>query len=202
MTVKLLYRLLFSICFCGFSINANSQVNNLNNHLNVRGGNQFGLYIDCGQRQGMQYFDAANTEYNYRYYTITVTNDSTTSIHLNINFSRAEMGLRDTLKSKIFLLPRQLTPEEQHFDRGGMSNELKKFLDLEIGTPIQLNKTLKPTEKCVMTFGILTARKDLDPTTPFDTKRLTLIKNSSGLSVMLKINETLLIPCGQISYIN
>jgi len=37
---------------------------------------KYGLYIANGQRQGMQYFDSTQTEYNYRYYTMMVTNDS------------------------------------------------------------------------------------------------------------------------------
>lgn len=193
MTIKLLFRLLFLMCFCSCFVNSNSRANGAGNK-------QFGLTIEVGQRQGMQYFDAANTEFNYRYFTITVTNDSTIPVHLAINLSEAEMGLSDTLQSKFFLLPRHLTPNEQQFDRGGMSDELKKFLDLQIDTPVLLDKTLKPTEKCVLTFGVLTARNHFDPTTPFDTELLTVPKNESEITVLLKLNDTLVIPCGHISY--
>jgi hypothetical protein len=163
---------------------------------------KYGLYIANGQRQGMQYFDSTKTEYNYRYYTMMITNDSIIPIHLNINISEAVINLRNTIKSKIFLLPRHLTPEEQQFDQGGMSKELKSFLDQDIDTPVYLNKILNPTERCVLTFGVLTDTKYLDPTTPFDTRLIVLNENSSALSIKLKINDGLIIPCGQFSYIN
>lgn len=162
---------------------------------------KYGLYIANGQRQGMQYIDSTKTEYNYRYYTTMITNDSIIPIHLNINISEAEINLRNTIKSKIFLLPRHLTPEEQQFDQGGMSTELKSFLDQDIETPVYLNKILNPTERCVLTFGVLTDTKYLDPTTPFDTRLLALNENSSAFSFKLKINDSLIVPCGQFSFI-
>ncbi len=199
MTVKPLYRLIFLICLYGCSPSSGNHSEKI---AILTGEKQFGLYITNGPRQGLQYIDSTKTEYNYRYYTITITNDSLIPIHLNINFSETAMGSRDSLKSIFFLLPRSLTPEKQHFDDGGMSKELKRFLNVGIDTHVYLNKTLKPTERCVLTFGVLTDTKYADPTTPFDTKLLTSPKNSSEISVKLKINDSLIIPCGQISYIN
>jgi hypothetical protein len=160
---------------------------------------QFGLYIENGPRQGMQYFDSS-AEYNYRTNIITIWNDSTVAIQLEIGFSEAGMNLKDSIRSKFFLLPRHLTPNEQHFDTGGMSKELKRFLGFEIDQPVHLSKVLNPREKCVLTFGVLTDTKYPDPTTPFQTELLTSHENSSAISLKLKINDRLIIPCGQISY--
>lgn len=161
---------------------------------------QSGLNIENGPRQGMQYIDSAGAEYNYRYNTITIWNDSTVAIQLEIDFSEKGMNLKDSIRSKFFLLPRHLTPSEQHFDTGGMSEELKRFLDFEIDNPVHLSKVLNPTKKCVLTFGVLTDTKYPDPTTPFETALLTSHENSSTISLKLKINDTLIIPCGQFSY--
>ncbi|MCW3102212.1 MAG: hypothetical protein JWO09_652 [Bacteroidetes bacterium] len=116
------------------------------------------------------------------------------------------MNLKDSIRSKIILLPRHLTPNEKDFYTGEMSQnlkelkELKRFLGFEIDHPVHLSKVLKPREKCVLTFGVLTHTKYLDPTTPFGTELLTSHESLSTISLKLKINDTLIIPCGQISY--
>ena len=191
MTFKHLFRLVFLIFLYGFSGNADSHVNRTYEKLS-------GLYIENGPRQGMQYVDSNGAEYNYRYNTITIWNDSTVAIQLEIGFSEMGRNLIDSIKSKIFLLPRHLTPNEQHFDTGGISEELKKFLDFEIDNPVHLSKVLNPGEKCVLTFGVLTDTKYPDPTTPYETELLTSREKTSAISLRLKINETLIIPCGKI----
>ena len=166
-----------------------------------KGEKQFGLHIDKGPRQGFQYFDSTKTEYNYRYYTIEITSDTIVPILLKINFDTTDIPVNDSIKSKIFLLPRHLTLEKQQFDQT-MSKELIKFLDVEIDNPQNLIKTLKQGEKCVFTFGVLTDIKYFDPTTPYSTEILTSNENLSVIAMKLKINDRLIIPCGQFSYIN
>jgi len=193
MTVKHFFQLLFILLY-GCSFNSDKQENG-------KGEKQFGLHIENGPRQGFQYFDSTKTEYNYRYYTMTITNDTIVPVLFEINFDTADILVNDSLKSKIFLLPRHLTPDEQHFDQT-IPKELIRFLDVEIATPLNFIKTLKPSEKCVLTFGVLTDTKYFDPTTPFGTEILTSNENSSAISMKLKINDRLIIPCGQFSYIN
>lgn len=162
---------------------------------------QFGLYIKNSPRRGMQYFDSSQEEYNYRNNTITIRNDSTVAIQLEIGFSEKGMNLKDSIRSKFFLLPRDLTYDERGFNAGGMSEELKRFLAFEIDKPVHLSKVLNPKEKCVLTFGVLTNTQYPDPTTPFQTELLTSQESSSAIFLKLKINDTLIIPCGQFSYI-
>ncbi|MDQ3046602.1 MAG: hypothetical protein M3R27_03570 [Bacteroidota bacterium] len=181
MTVKTYFRLLIFFLY-GCSDNSDRSESK-------SGHTQFGLYIENGPRQGFQYFDSAKTEYNYRYNTFTITNDTTVSIQLEIGFS--EIDVKDIGYSKVFLLQRQLTPSEG----------LKRFLDLDTDKPEHLNKTLKPTEKCVFTFGVFTDTKYSDPTTPYETKLLTSKEISPTISCRLKINDTLVIPCGHFKYI-
>ncbi len=192
MTVKHLFR--FVILVCLYSCTANTA-----DGTSTIFKTQSGPYIENGPRQGFQYFDSIMTEYNYRYYTMTITNDSIVPIHLVIYFPKTAELLMDKYKSKVFLLPRHLTPKEQHFDHG-ISKELKIFLDSEIDKSEHLDKILSPTEKYTMTFGFLTSTKYPDPTTPFNTKLLTSNENSSTILFKLKVNDTLIIPCGQFSY--
>jgi hypothetical protein len=193
MIVKHLFRLVFLICLCGC-------YNSSDNRMNRVDLTQFGLYIENGPRQGLQYFNSTS-QYNYRYYTIT--NDSMLPVHLEMNFSNTGQVLSDSCKSKVFLLPRHLTSEVQQYK--GMFAELKRFLDVEIDRPVYLNDTLKPTETCVFTFGVLTKTSysdyDSDPTTPYGTKLITSKENSSEILLKLKINDTLVIPCGHFTYI-
>lgn len=191
MTVKNIFRLLFFISLCGCT-------NNTVSHAKIIRQTQFGLYIENGQRQGFQHFDSTKTEYSYRYNTITITNDTTIPIQLEIGFS--EKDLSNISYSKVFLLPRQLTPSKQQFDNS-ISDELKSFLDLDTDKLEHLNKTLKPTEKCVLTFGVLTNTIYPDPTTPYETKLLTYTETPSSISCKLKINDTLVIPCGHFRFL-
>lgn len=191
MTVKNMFLLLFSIWLYSCSDNTDSRIKSTKP-------TQFGLSIENGQRQGFQYYDSTNTEYNYRYNTITITNDTTVPIQLEIGFS--EKDLNNIGYSKVFLLPRPLTPNKQQFDNS-ISDGLKKFLDVGTGKQEHLSKTLKPTEKCVLTFGVLTDIKYPDPTTPYETKLLTHKEIPSAISCKLKINDTLVIPCGHFRYL-
>jgi hypothetical protein len=190
MTVKNIFRLLFFISLYGCSNNSDNRVSRIDSTL-------VGLNIENGPRQGFQYYDLT-TQYNYRYNTITITNDSPAPVQLEIGFS--EKDLSEIGNSKVFLLPRHLTPKEQHFDQS-ISKELKKFLDANTDKLEHLRKTLKPTEICVLTFGVLTDTKYPDPTTPFGTELITSKENSSEIFLKLKINDTLVIPCGHFTYI-
>jgi len=193
MKVKHLFELLLLICLFGCSDDSEEGANR-------SGQTQFGLYIENGPRQGFQYFDSTRTEYNYRFRTIIITNDSLIPVKLEIYFPETSKLIIDSSNSKVFLLPRHLTPKEQNFDHS-ISKELKRFLDFEIDKPENLNKTINPTEKCVLTFGVLTDVKYPEPTNTFETKLLASTENSSEISLRLKINDTFIIPCGQFSYL-
>lgn len=193
MTVKYLSQLVFLICLYRCSVNSIDQKNRT-------GQTEFGLSIINGQRQGFQHFDSTGTEFNYRYNTITITNDTLIPIRIEIGFQATDKNLSNSSKSKYFLLPRRLTPAYQHMDTS-LSQELKQFLDFEINTTEHLNKTINPKEKCVLTFGVLTDANYPDPTTPYQTKLLTEKNSSSKITLKLKINDTLTIPCGHVTYI-
>jgi hypothetical protein len=210
--IKHLFRLVFLICLYGCSGNSDNHVNrpdekqfnpNIENDP-IQGLQyhylQYGLYIENGPRHGILYTNPSGKKYDYRNYTITIWNDSTVAIQLEIGFSEMGMNLKDSTRSKFFLLPRHLTPNEQHSDKRRMSKELERFIDFEIDNPVHLSKVLNPREKCVLTFGVLTDPKYPTPTTSYETKLLASYENSSAISLKFRINDTLIIPCGQFSY--
>ena len=130
----------------------------------------------------------------YIYTTITITNDSIVPVHLEISFPKK---YNDSLKSKVFLLPRALTPKKQHADSTGMPNEVKLFLDRDIDTPVSLDKIINTNESCVITFGALTAVKY---NSPESIELITSVENPSILSLKLTtLYGNYIIPCGKIS---
>ena len=192
----------------------------------VRHDKYFGSYskkysqisIENGPRQGLIYFDSIGIKYSYLYITTTITNDSLVPIRLIISFSKEYDYLRSNniLKSKVFLLPRQLTSARQLYPDNSMSKELKQFLDTDVDVPISLDKIINPNERLVMTFGMLTEMKyeefrymELISTD----KQFHLNKNDSLENLVhssedsqtfylaIDIINSRLIPCGQISFI-
>ena len=185
----------------------------------------FGISIENEPRQGSPFIDSSGTEYFYICKKITVSNDTTVPIDLKISFSKEYDHIRAKkgLKSKVFLLPEELTSDEQQYNVTmskelkfdlGITKELKSFLNMSIET-VSLNKTLKPKEKCVMRFGILTDVKyitDLKCPRPnyFGLKLKTnnytsdsLIPNGDKqltLPLVLYLDNPFAIPCGQISF--
>ena len=165
------------------------------------------IHIKNGPRQGFEYFDLMKNRFMYIYTTMTITNDSKSPVNLEISLSK---NYTDSLKSKVFLLPRTLTPESQHFDNS-MSKELKLFLDRDLDTPISLNKIIYPNENCIVTFGTLTNMKyfltDIKYRAPSNIALKTSVNNPSILSLQLNLDDgfkdtinDIIIPCGQITF--
>jgi hypothetical protein len=189
-----------------------------------------GISIENEPRQGSPFIDSSGTEYFYICKKITVINDTTVPIDLKISFSKEYDHIRAKkgLKSKVFLLPEELTSDEQQYNVTmskelkfdlGLTKELKAFLSTSIET-ISLNRTLNPKEKCVMRFGILTNVKyitDLKYPQPnyFGLKLKTnkyaqdspiakgdLIDKQLTIPLVLYLDNPYAIPCGQISFPN
>lgn len=206
MTVKYLFGLLFVFGLYSCSDDSPDE---------VRHDKYFGNYskkysqvsIENGPRQGLPYFDSNGIKYSYLNITTTITNDSLVPIHLLISFSKEYYYLRSNniLKSKVFLVPRQLTPEE-----------LKQFLDTDVDVPISLDTILNPNERVVVTFGMLTEMKyeefpymeliSTDKQFHLNTNEslenlVPSSKDSQTFYLALDIINSRLIPCGQISFL-
>lgn len=181
-----------------------------------------GLLIDNGPSHGVNYTDTLGTKYSLRYIPITITNDCTISIHLQIAISNEfdyPVAYGD-MKYKVFLFPKELTPDKVTFDTLSYelgNNELRNLLDTGFDSPYILNKTLERHEKCVITIGTLYP----NPTNCGVVPNALFLQNNRGLyhtcdSLMNQDKSTdpqltlglkldfcescILIPCGQVSY--
>lgn len=214
MTFKYLFELLFVLGLYSCSDDQTEE---------HRHDNYFGSYskkysaqfsIENGPRQGFPM--GINS---YLYIKTTITNISLVPIHLSISFSKEYNYLRSNniLKSRLFLLPKQLTPERQLYSDKSMSKELKQFLDKDVDVPICLDTIINPNEKVVMTFGMLTEMKyeefpymeliSTDKHFHLNTidsleKPVHSSKDIQTFYLALDIINGRLIPCGQISFLN
>ena len=188
MTIKFSIGLLFLFVFCNCSYNTNDQ------------GDYSGFYIENGPRQGLKYIDSIGPQYDYTCVTTTIRNDSVVPMRLKINFSKEDSTLNDSLKAKVFLLPKRLTTEKKQFYTS-MSKELRNFLNGVDEATVSLDTLLSANEKCVMTFGILTNTKYGQP---YGIGLRALNKSSSKVTLELsfyrKPGKQYLIPCGEISF--
>ncbi len=181
MTSRLLIGFLFLVCFCCCSDNQKEHS---------------GFYIENGPRQGYQYADSTGPAYHYRCITTTIINDSVAPMHLKINFQK-EGNVKDSLNSRVFLLPLNLPPEKKQV-YPGMSTGLRKFLSQVNETSVDLDTILASKEKCVVTFGILTEARFEQPN---GIGLVASAKTSSIIPLGLRFDNNL-VPCGHISFIS
>lgn len=181
-----------------------------------------GLQIDNSPNRGLNYTDTLGSKYSYRNIPITITNDTIFPIHLNLALS-GEYDYPSRYgdhKFKVFLLPKELTQNEVTYDTTTYElrlNELRRYFDKGLYPPYNLNETLNPGEKCVITIGTLYPRPTkcgVLPNALFLNNRIGpfdqcdyLVKldesTNSRLALMLKLdfcNSCTIIPCGQLSY--
>ena len=187
-----------------------------------------GLLIENGRPRGLSYTDTLGTKYSYRNIPITITNDSTIAIHIKIALSNeydypAAYGDQ---KFKVFLLPKELTPDKETWDSMSyvlgnnywVYKELSDFFERGLNPPYILNETLEPGEKCDITIGTLYPKppkiSGVLPNALFSQNNIGLYhecdslinqdySTNSQLSLWLKLvfkESCMIIPCGQISY--
>ena len=173
-----------------------------------------GLRIDNGINRGISYTDSFGNNYNLRYIPIISTNDSTTSIHLQIAFSK-EYDYPTAYGDEQFkVIP---LPKEWALDGVEITESMINVLPQYINQPF-FDKTLKPGEKCIMAIGTLYPRptkgSGILPNTLFThNKRGDFpacdwfmkkdLPSNSQIALGLKLNfgeSCMIIPCGQISY--
>ncbi|MDB4727896.1 hypothetical protein OAF63_03820 [Saprospiraceae bacterium] len=186
-----------------------------------------GLQIENSPNRGLNYTDPQGTKLSYRYIPITITNDSTIAINIQIALSK-EYDYPDEYgeqKFKVFLLPKELTQDKVTYDTISYElsdNELRNYFDKGLSPLYILNETLEPGEKCDITMGTLYPRPTNCGVLPIvlfsqDNRGLynacdSLINQdisaNPSLALGLKLDfypgsspeKCTIIPCGQISY--
>lgn len=114
-----------------------------------------GLTIENGFRRGITYTDSLGIEYNLRYIPITITNDQTEPVRLQITFADTYNYPDTHLDERFRLVP---LPMEWALDGVGVNKKMMAELPGYMNNPT-VSKTLKPGEKWVMSIGALYLRE-------------------------------------------
>ena len=187
-----------------------------------------GLKIEYGPNLGGFHTDDQGTKHFYVHITATITNDSTIPIHIQSSLSKeyefpAYCG--DSNKYKVFLLPKELTPDTATI-YNNIVNGQRDFFNTSLDTPYILSDTLQAHEFCVVTIGVLFPKSttcDAVPRAVFshddkglydtcDVQKNSAISGDPRFEIGLKIelynqrkfippeDGCVIIPFGQISY--
>lgn len=113
-----------------------------------------GVLIENRINRGINYEDPNGEQYNIRFIPITITNDSTIPINIQIEFLKEYYNHQSNIKEKFKLIP---MPREWALDGIDITEKMMDELQDYIDKP-KLNKTIEPGEKFVFAVGALYAR--------------------------------------------
>lgn len=177
-------------------------------------GPESGLLIENSVNRGTNYTDPEGKEYSLRYIPITITNDSTISLHVQLAFSKQYHYPPPDSDQVFKLIP---LPEEWALEGVDISESMIDQLPGYIENP-SLSKTITPGEKLVLAIGTLYPRPaqttgvlprtlfaHSDPEIFPDCDWLMEKNRSSNqpIPMGLKIifgEKCTIIPCGKVSY--
>jgi len=211
------FLIIMFVCSCAQQTSKSERLNENVDNQQVKF--KSGLTIKNGINRGTGYTASKGTDYNIRYMPITITNDSTLSIQLQIIFSKEYINPLTSSDYQFNVIP---MPREWALNgveiTDNMFNELPKY----INNPF-VKKTLKPGEEFLFSIGtryhrttgyvaplpeIFFVQGDMDSFQLCD--RLIFgerIESKVALGLKLRFNgvesgeRCAVIPCGQISYI-
>ena len=172
------------------------------------------IRIDNGINRGIGYTDTLGADYNLRYIPITIRNDSTISIHLQIAFSMEYNFPHLDSNDKFKVIP---LPKEWALDGVGVTEGMMDELPHYIERPV-FNATIKPGETCTFSIGTLYPNppkmtgvlprtlfthlnSGMFPTCEWLMKKYPSSQSQMALGLKLVYGENcIIIPCGQASY--
>ena len=184
-----------------------------------------GLLIENDKNRGVNFTDSLGAKYNLRYIPITITNDSTVSIHIQIAFSSDydyPTAYGDQ-KFNVFPFPKEFKPDEVTWDTITYElgkSKLRDFLNEGFETPYILNETLEPGQKFQLSIGSLYPRppkvcgalpnklfthsdKGIFTRCDWLMNKDQYLHSQIALGLKLNFKETcIIISCGHISYAN
>lgn len=180
-----------------------------------------GLRIENGPIQGLSYDNPLGMEYGHAYKTITIYNDSTVSIHLQMDLSKEYNfpAPHSNQKFKLVIWPQELRQNNVTF-KDSLSEESRNFLQNGSDTNTSINISIAPQEKYVLTIGrpfekptnYYVSPNELfiqsDGNLPEDCKNFINQYKSTNASMPLGLRldspnvgvGCIIIACGQISY--
>jgi hypothetical protein len=108
-----------------------------------------GLTIENGINRGTGYTDSLGTDYNIRYIPITITNDSTISVQLQINFSKEYSNPLASSNHDFNIISME---REWAVNGGKITDSMFIELIADIKYPL-VKKILKPGEEFLLGIG-------------------------------------------------
>jgi len=172
------------------------------------------LSINNGQYRGTVYTDSVGTIYNLRYMPVTLTNNSTKPIRLQMNFANEYNFPIANIREKFNVFP---MPNEWAIEGSEITDSMIDELPKYINTPV-LDKTLQPGEKFLFAIGVKYIRGKTGGVLPnsiftmedkAEFKECDRLKNEDFSSLLIKglgfkfsvSGSCFIIPCGNYSYI-
>lgn len=103
---------------------------------------------------GLKYTDLTGKEYVYAVFWTCITNETTSTLELTINFPNDSFTVPSSpdTKFQLYLPSEEMTIEKEPSFNYGL--DLKYFLDKNINKPSQLERTINPNESCL--FYVIT----------------------------------------------
>lgn len=112
-----------------------------------------GLQIENGINRGVNYTDSIGSTYSIRYIPITITNDTSLAIQLQINFSATDY-LDNNSQESFSVIP---LPERWAMDGVDITDSLLNEIPNYLQQP-SVSKVLKPGEEWLMAIGTVYPR--------------------------------------------
>lgn len=147
---------------CTHEKSESSEQTSKNEAFTVKGANQpvksnTGLKIEYGPNLGITHTDPLGDKHFYVHSTAIITNDSIIPIQFQAALSNEynfPTFCSDTSKYKIFLVPKELTPDTATIYNNVLNGQ-HDFLNTPLKISSVFNKILNPGEYCVVTIGVL-----------------------------------------------
>jgi hypothetical protein len=174
-----------------------------------------GLKIENGINRGTNYTDSLGTLYSIRNIPITIMNDTTFPIQVQISFSKEYNYPQAVSSEKFKLIP---LPKEWAADHSEITERMLNIVPKYIEKPL-INEIIEPGEEFILSIGSVYPRPakihGVLPRTLFVQNEITnfpecewLVKKDRRLNKQIPLGlkivigeQCLIIPCGSISYL-
>lgn len=117
----------------------------------------YGIYIDHYWRQGSGFKDSTGAKQWYFYVKTVITNDSSVSAHVRLDFPKEYFHTEysDSAKYRVFLISESMAIDNVWKDNVLVSGRLKKYFDSGMKPTYKLDTVLKPNEECTVYLGFI-----------------------------------------------
>lgn len=154
MTVRIILGNFLILLFCTCSWQPSKKEGSRDEIANHKIALKSGLLIENKVNRGTNYTDPQGNDYSIRYIPISITNDSTVSLHVQVVFATEYNYPHPNSDIKFRLIP---LPKEWAMDGVEISESMFDAIPNFIENPV-LSETIRPNEKIVFALGSLYPR--------------------------------------------